>query len=256
MKRGIAGHVKTEELAAQLGLPIGLAVGVLEMLCNQWAPRCAPRGDVGKWTDEQIARGLRCDIPSERLIPALVASGWLEPHPRHRLVIHDYHQHADQGVRKHLKRNGERFASGRAGVRNPSGEHPDSVRTRSTPRARVTVTVTDTAEATAMASGKAPEPFDRFWLAYPRKKAKGAALKAWGTLAPDAALVEAICAAVERQSRSLRWRSEPQFIPYPATWLRARQWEDEPDPLPLTTGKTATNIEQAAAWVGGQRDAG
>ncbi len=70
--------------------------------------------------------------------------------------------------------------------------------------------------------------FDRFWWVYPKKLNREAALRAWESLAPDAALVEAILAALKDQARSEAWRREDgRFIPQPARWLRDRRWEDE-----------------------------
>lgn len=72
--------------------------------------------------------------------------------------------------------------------------------------------------------------FLAFWDAYPkgRKKAKGAAWRAWKKLRPDAALQEAMLAAVAAQAESADWRRDGgQYIPYPATWLNQRRWEDE-----------------------------
>jgi hypothetical protein len=67
--------------------------------------------------------------------------------------------------------------------------------------------------------------FDDFWDAYPRKRAKADALKAWKKIAPAQAVCERILAAIADQARSKQWRDG--FIPYPATWLRRHQWEDE-----------------------------
>lgn len=71
------------------------------------------------------------------------------------------------------------------------------------------------------------ETFGRFWDAYPRKVAKGAALKAWHRLAPDADLTDAILDALAWQRRLDAWRN-PRYIPHPATWLHDRRWEDAP----------------------------
>lgn len=72
--------------------------------------------------------------------------------------------------------------------------------------------------------------FDRFWNAYPKKKGKESARRAWRKLAPDMALCRVMAEALDRQKRSGDWqRDDGQFIPYPATWLNGRRWEDEPD---------------------------
>lgn len=70
--------------------------------------------------------------------------------------------------------------------------------------------------------------FDDFWSAYPKKKAKEDARKAWAKLKPDEALVKTIIADVEAQSRSEDWKKEKgKYIPYPATYLNGKRWEDE-----------------------------
>ncbi len=94
--------------------------------------------------------------------------------------------------------------------------------------------------------------FESFWSAYPKKRNKGDALKAWRALKPSEELVAAILAAVERARESVQWRKdEGQFIPYPASWLRARGWEDEEHvdvvPLPQTRGEKGRIASSVAA---------
>jgi hypothetical protein len=73
------------------------------------------------------------------------------------------------------------------------------------------------------------DSFAAFWLVYPRKVAKGHALKAWAKavkLVPDPqVLVEA--AAQYAQQRQYE---PPQYTKYPATWLNGQCWLDEPPP--------------------------
>ena len=75
-----------------------------------------------------------------------------------------------------------------------------------------------------------PGEFDAFWSEYPRKAGKGAAEKAWKKISPDAETVRLILSALEAQKGCEQWQRENgQYIPYPATWLNQRRWEDEPD---------------------------
>lgn len=75
------------------------------------------------------------------------------------------------------------------------------------------------------------QSFAQFWQAYPKKKSKGQAERAWSKLRPDAPLIAAILRAIETARSSLAWRRDAgQYIPYPATWLNARGWEDEMTP--------------------------
>jgi hypothetical protein len=79
-----------------------------------------------------------------------------------------------------------------------------------------------------------PDPdFDRFWAAYPRKQAKPEARKAWAKLAPSAALLDEMLAALAWQVASPQWtKDDGQYIPHPATWLRGERWSDEPVRVP------------------------
>lgn len=70
--------------------------------------------------------------------------------------------------------------------------------------------------------------FDSFWRAYPRRKAKASAEKAFTKLNPDEELLNKMLKAIESQKQCDDWRKNGgQFIPYPATWLNQRRWEDE-----------------------------
>lgn len=71
------------------------------------------------------------------------------------------------------------------------------------------------------------EAFDRFYQAYPRHVARQAALSAWVQLNPSPELQTSIMATLVRQAAENEG-ADMKFIPYPARWLNARRWEDEP----------------------------
>jgi len=81
--------------------------------------------------------------------------------------------------------------------------------------------------------------FDRFWAAYPKKRHKPAAVRAWKG-ADGARHLEAILGGVERWKASDAWSRG--FVEDPATFLRQRQWED-------------TAAEEEAAAVAARGDA-
>lgn len=69
--------------------------------------------------------------------------------------------------------------------------------------------------------------FEQFWSSYPKKKNKGDAEKAWRVIKPDSALVPRLIEAVEAAKRCSDWLKDGgKYIPYPASWLRAKGWED------------------------------
>ena len=79
--------------------------------------------------------------------------------------------------------------------------------------------------------------FGEFWKAYPKKKKKGDALKAWAKLKAKRETLTLILGALTWQTKTLDWTKDSgQFIPYPATYLNSQSWLDEP------TGHTAPAI--------------
>ena len=84
-----------------------------------------------------------------------------------------------------------------------------------------------------------PDGFIEFWSVYPRKQAKMDAIKAWKKLSPSPDLVTRIVSSVQRSCDSPAWRKDGgQFIPYPATYINGRRWEDE-----QITGGRFSNLE-------------
>lgn len=73
-----------------------------------------------------------------------------------------------------------------------------------------------------------PIGFDAFWAAYPNKKGKDAAAKAFAKRKPDQAMLDTMLMAIDRQKASPQWQRENgRFIPHPATWLNQGRWMDE-----------------------------
>ena len=72
-----------------------------------------------------------------------------------------------------------------------------------------------------------PAGFDVFYKAYPRKVGKEAAAKAFAKTKAGA-ILSTILADIERRASSGEWSADKlQFIPYPATYLNGKRWEDE-----------------------------
>ncbi len=93
---------------------------------------------------------------------------------------------------------------------------------------------------------KENQAFERFWAVYPRHQKRKPALAAWEKINPDENLLRQILEAVERDKKSDQWR-DPKYIPLPASWLNAAQWEDEPLPPPAPPDpKNVPNWQKAA----------
>ena len=69
-----------------------------------------------------------------------------------------------------------------------------------------------------------PIGFAEFYKAYPRKVKKGDAAKAFVQVSANDVLPDILKDLKRRQ-----WPLDRSFIPYPATYLRAWMWLDEPD---------------------------
>ena len=98
MKHSTTQKSKFKKLQRRLGTTLRETVGTLELL---WVATQvnAPRGDIGSLDSEEIA--IECDWPGDpdRLVDALIETGWLDIHPTHRLVVHDWHEHAPRYVK-------------------------------------------------------------------------------------------------------------------------------------------------------------
>lgn len=72
------------------------------------------------------------------------------------------------------------------------------------------------------------DDFEKFWVEWPRKVAKAEARKAWAQTARVRPDLETVLKAIKAASATEQWmRSNGQFIPHAATWLRGERWEDE-----------------------------
>ena len=71
------------------------------------------------------------------------------------------------------------------------------------------------------------EKFDRWYAEYPKKQAKGDARKAWEQTAAIRPDLESMLTTLRQQVRSSDWmRDGGQYIPLPASYLRAERWDD------------------------------
>lgn len=109
MKRGTPDHPKTLTLMRVLKLSKIAAVGILELLWH-WTAKYAPRGDIGRFTNQEIADGVAWQSDADQLVQGLTDARFLDTSDEHRLVVHDWQHHADDGVKKFVSRNNLTFA--------------------------------------------------------------------------------------------------------------------------------------------------
>lgn len=98
--------------------------------------------------------------------------------------------------------------------------------------------------------------FQQFYTRYPRHVCRVKAHQAWlkTNAESDTLLFTKLMAGLHRWIKL--WdalRTEPRYIPHPATWLNQRQWEDEcnlPVPRPTLTTQTQGMIAATAHFLG------
>lgn len=76
--------------------------------------------------------------------------------------------------------------------------------------------------------------FDTFWQTYPRRIARTKAQKSWNTNVRKKD-IEPLMDGLNQWIT--QWRNEgmnTQYIPYPATWLNQKRWQDPPTPIKET----------------------
>ena len=108
MKRGTPEHPKTYDLAERLDICRVHAVGVLELLWH-FTAKYAIQGDIGKHSDRQIAKACEWKGDAIEFIAVLTSVGWLDEDVESRLLVHDWSEHADNGVRLSLRNRGLDF---------------------------------------------------------------------------------------------------------------------------------------------------
>lgn len=83
---------------------------------------------------------------------------------------------------------------------------------------------------------KPADGFTEWWPHYPKKVKKLDAEKAYRAALKRGVTPKELLDGLQRQKAAWKAKgTEPQYIPYPATWLRAGSWEDELEtPAPAT----------------------
>jgi hypothetical protein len=94
------------------------------------------------------------------------------------------------------------------------------------------------------------QQFQRFWDAYPKRVSKKDARLAWTQIDPTPAQVDRMVSALAWQCQQPAWTKDGgMFVPYPASWLRAERWTDEP-PKAMTVRSMSSAVgDPMSAWL-------
>ena len=113
MIHSVPSSIKFKHLLTALEPEIGcpnvtaetVICGLLERLWH-FTATSAPRGDVGRFSDADIAVMAGWRGKPEVLIDALVTAGWLDRDDEFRLLVHDWSDHAPYYIKRNIGRKG------------------------------------------------------------------------------------------------------------------------------------------------------
>lgn len=115
LKRDTPNHPKTKGLARSLKINRAWAMGIEEALWH-FTAQFAPAGDVGRFTDDEIAEACHWSEDAgtpAALVNSLAESRLIDSNPEHRWLVHDWPDHCEDAVHLKLLRAGVIFANGR-----------------------------------------------------------------------------------------------------------------------------------------------
>lgn len=238
---GFADHPKIEQVG-----PLAAWLHVTA-LCY-----CARHSTDGHVPKAKAARLAHVPQPAKR-IDALVAAGmWHDAGATY--VLHDYleYQPSKEQVEAERGKARDRMAKARQQrspeqVANTNGDDArmfartshNPVPTRPDPSPNGVLLPVVSPVTPAVIDDR---DFDDFWRAYPAKKGKPAARKAWDRAVKRAA-PEAIIAGAHRYAADPD--RDPSFTKWPQGWLNEDRWEDEPVARPLRVSKQLRDLQ---AW--------
>jgi hypothetical protein len=168
------------------------------------------------WDEERVdqeAQAAIARMPRRRVVPGDTSEGVVPGDTRCRPRRHDVSSQATPGVVP--------------GDTEPNRTEGNRTGTE-TPRAAAVDIFGDQAPGSAGQGGKEIEKdFAEWWLAYPRKVAKGAARPAYAKARRTATAAQLLDGLHRSTAQWKRERRAADKIPYPATWLNRQEWDDE-----------------------------
>lgn len=101
--RAVPDHPKFADLKQRLGRSKGATLGYLECVWH-FTGRFTPQGNIGKYADAAIEAWVEWDGEPGALIEGLIEAKWLDRDSEHRVLVHDWENHADKATKQSLKR--------------------------------------------------------------------------------------------------------------------------------------------------------
>lgn len=130
MKEGTESKLKFKKLKRRLGLPEWQVIGLLESiwrLCR----KDAQEGNIGRFSNEDIAAAIEYDDDPDELVQALVACEWLDedPDPEVRLIVHNWSEHVPSYLKGNFAKHKRTFADQAAKQRTQQAAEQSAIST-------------------------------------------------------------------------------------------------------------------------------
>lgn len=231
--QSLANHPKIFKLSSLTGYETDKCLAKMHRLW-WWALTYAEDGDLKRFDFKEIGLGVGIEDAGEakKFVQAIIDSGFID---KNEMKIHDWLDYAGRYLHSKYHSSNplkwKRILKKYAG--KPKGRLKATFRTDIPNQPNQPNLPTDTRRTVKdppapSAGGK--QLFDQFWAAYPKHKARAEAVKAFLKIHPDEQLLARMLSSIERAKTSDDWkRQNGRYVPYPATWLNGRRWEDEFD---------------------------
>ena len=232
--------IKFLKLKRRLKLPHWQVVGLLESLWL-FTQMNAPRGDIGRLSNEDLAATIEWDGEPDELVKILVECGFLDECDVNRLVVHDWEDHVPKYLKGALSKNKIEFAKhvAKQPAKQPANDSAKHVAKQDeteveqpAPRLTLPSVVNSGLGNSCVDTPKAPKgatvdqrEFDQWWTTYPKRKGRGAAEKAYAKARQDAS-AETLLAGAGQYATECKGK-EARFVAHPSTWLNQKRWLDE-----------------------------
>ena len=123
MKASTPELLKFQKLVRRLKDTRRGVIGLLEGMWLATAKNC-PQGDIGRFTNEEIAIMLDWDGDPDDLVNALIECRWLDVCSEYRLVVHDWQDHCPTYIKGNLKKAQKEIYSPSCDYQEPPKELP------------------------------------------------------------------------------------------------------------------------------------
>jgi len=212
-------------LSELTGLDVPGVIGRLHAVWS-WADSVSRDGHVHSVTPNALLSHIDRDVMHLGFAMRLVEVGWLRV-LGDGLVFPNFDRHMSESAKKRA-----------LATERQSRKRRDTV-------SRTKRDISVTREEKKRVDKTPVVPFDEFWGCVVRKVARRDAEKAWGRLTSDERV--AALNGMRKAAQSEQWqRDGGKFVPYPATWLNGRRWEDDIGPAVVVASPYAGTKEWLA----------